>query len=51
VDLRNLSIREASLNPGWESAKAALPKPGEKVAAAPAAAKGKGKGKGKKKAE
>jgi hypothetical protein len=46
VDLRNLSIREATLNPGWESAKAALPKPGEKVA--PAA---KGKGKGKKKAE
>lgn len=50
VDLRNLSIREATLNPGWESAKAALPKPGEKVAPAPAA-KGKGKGKGKKKAE
>lgn len=50
VDLRNLSIREATLNPGWESVKAALPKPGEKVAPAPAA-KGKGKGKGKKKAE
>lgn len=50
VDLRNLSIREATLNPGWESAKASLPKPGEKAAPAPAA-KGKGKGKGKKKAE
>ena len=46
VDFRNLSIREATLNPEWESAKAALPKPGEKVM--PAA---KGKGKGKKKAE
>lgn len=51
VDFRNLTIREASLNPGWEAAKASLPKPGEKVApvAAPAG-KGKGKGKGKKKA-
>ncbi|WP_170266783.1 family 16 glycoside hydrolase [Brevifollis gellanilyticus] len=47
VDFRNLTIREATLNPGWETAKAALPKPGEKVAPAPAAAKGKGKGKGK----
>jgi hypothetical protein len=53
VDFRNLSIREATLNPGWESAKAMLPKPGEKVApaAAKGPAKGKGKGKGKKKAE
>jgi hypothetical protein len=51
VSFRNLSIREASLNPGWESARAALPKPGEKVMAAPAApGKGKAKGKGKKKA-
>lgn len=47
VDFRNLTIREATLNPGWETAKAGLPKPGEKVAAAPAAAKGKGKGKAK----
>ena len=54
VDFRNFSIREATLNPEWESVKATLPKPGEKVApaAAPAksAAKGKGKGKGKGKA-
>ncbi len=51
VDFRKLVIREATLSPGWETAKAALPKPGEKVAPAPAAAKGKGKGKAKKKAE
>lgn len=50
VDFRNLSIREATLSPGWETAKAGLPKPGEKVAPAPAAPKGKGKGKGKGKA-
>lgn len=48
VAFRNLTIREASLNPGWESARATLPKPGEKVMPAPAP--GKGKGKGKKKA-
>ena len=50
VDFRNLTIREASLNPEWEGVKAALPKPGEKVSAA---AKGpaKGKGKVKKKAD
>ena len=50
VDFRNLSIREATLNPEWESAKASLPKPGETVMPA---AKGpaKGKGKAKKKAE
>ena len=52
LDLRNLSIRDATLSPGWESAKVALPKPGEKVATtSPSSAKGKGKGKGKKKAE
>ncbi len=57
VAFRNLKISEATLNPEWESVKAGLPKPGEKVTpvAAPAAkgaAKGKGKGKGKaKKAE
>jgi len=45
VDFRNLVIREATLNPAWESVMATLPKPGEKVAPAPA----KGKGKGKKK--
>ena len=48
VDFRNLSIREATLNPAWEDVKAHLPKPGEKVAPA---ATPKGKGKGKKKAE
>ncbi len=54
VDFRNLTIREATLNPEWESVKATLPKPGEKVAPAPRAGKGAGKGKGqaaKKKAE
>ncbi|MEQ1750324.1 MAG: hypothetical protein ABL974_12930, partial [Prosthecobacter sp.] len=44
VDFRNLSVREATLNPEWETAKATLPKPGEKVTApAKPAAKGKGK--------
>lgn len=52
VDFRNLVIREATLNPAWESVKATLPKPGEKVAApAAGAAKGKGKGKAKAKAK
>jgi hypothetical protein len=49
VDFRNVKISEATLNPEWESVKATLPKPGEKVA--PAAAKGKGAAKRKKKAE
>ena len=47
VDFRNFSLREATLNPAWEDLKVTLPKPGEKVAAAPA----KGAAKGKKKAE
>lgn len=53
VDFRNLTIREASLNPAWEDVKATLPKPGEKVAPAARPAKGAGKGKAaaKKKAE
>lgn len=34
VDFRNLTIRKASLNPGWETVKATLPKPGEKVSSA-----------------
>lgn len=60
VEFRNLKISEATLNPEWESVKATLPQPGEKVAPAAApgagAAKGKGKAKapaakGKKKAE
>jgi len=34
VDFRNLTIREASLNPRWEEVKATLPKPGEKVSIA-----------------
>ena len=50
IRLRNLVIREATLNPDWEKVKATLPKPGEKIAPRPAA-KGKGKGKGKAKAK
>jgi len=46
VLFRNLSIREATLNPEWEAVKATLPKPGEKMAPVPVG-KGKGKGKGK----
>jgi hypothetical protein len=42
VDFRNLKITEATLNPEWESVKATLPKPGEKIAPG-----GAGKGKGK----
>ncbi len=49
VDFRNFSIREATQNPEWESVKATLPKPGEKVAPT-ATPKGAGKGKGKGKA-
>lgn len=45
VDFRNLSIREAKLNPEWEAVKATLPKPGEKMAP-PAAPPGKGPAKG-----
>jgi hypothetical protein len=44
VDFRNLSIYEATLNPDWESVKATLPKPGEKISNKPA-------GKGAKKSE
>lgn len=43
VDFRNLKIREAKLNPGWESVKAALPKPGEHVAPVVAARPGAGR--------
>ncbi len=32
VDFRNLTIREATLNPAWQRVKAMLPKPGEKLA-------------------
>ena len=47
VDFRNLSIREAKLNPEWEAVKATLPKPGEQMASVgPAAGKGPAKGKG-----
>ncbi|MBE2286527.1 MAG: hypothetical protein IAE77_23925 [Prosthecobacter sp.] len=49
VCFRNFVLREATLNPGWESIQATLPKPGEKVAPA-AAPKGAAKGKGKAKA-
>jgi hypothetical protein len=52
VDFRNVKISEATLNPEWESVKATLPKPGEKVGPAPVgAAKGKGKGAAKAKAQ
>ncbi len=52
IRLRNLVIREASLNPDWEKVKATLPKPGEKVApVTPAKGKGKGKAKAKAKTE
>jgi len=36
---RNFKISEATLNPEWESVKATLPKPGEKMDPAPAPAK------------
>jgi hypothetical protein len=45
VDFRNLTIREATLNPEWEKAKATLPAPDSQMAAAPAR---KGPGKAKK---
>jgi hypothetical protein len=49
VDFRNLSIREAALNPEWEAVKATLPKPGEQMAPiGPVGGKGKGSPKGKK---
>ena len=35
ADFRNLSVREATLNPEWEKVKATLPKPGEKLAPMP----------------
>ncbi len=47
IHLRNLVIREASLNPDWDKVKAGLPKPGEKIASM-GRAKGKGKAKAKK---
>lgn len=33
VDFRNLIIREATLNPGWDAIRASLPQPGTQVAA------------------
>ncbi|MEZ0276122.1 MAG: family 16 glycoside hydrolase [Roseimicrobium sp.] len=45
VDFRNLTIREATLNPEWEKTKATLPAPGSQMTAAPAR---KGPGKAKK---
>lgn len=35
VDFRNVTIREATLNPEWEKVKATLPAPGSQMAAAP----------------
>ena len=43
VDFRNLKISEAALNPDWETVKATLPKPGEKVVAPAAKPAGKKK--------
>lgn len=43
VDFRNLKISEATLNPDWETVKATLPKPGEKVVAPAAKPAGKKK--------
>lgn len=52
VAFRNFSIREATLNPQWDSVMATLPKPGEKVVPTTAPkGNGKNKGKGKNKAE
>jgi len=48
VDFKNFSIHEATLSPEWETTKATLPKPGEKVTQAATKAPAKGKGKGKK---
>jgi hypothetical protein len=36
VEFRNLTIREATLNPEWEKVKATLPAPGSQLAATPA---------------
>jgi hypothetical protein len=47
VDFRNLVIREASLNPHWESIKSSLPKPGEQVTALAAKANPKAAAKAK----
>ncbi|MEQ1843882.1 MAG: hypothetical protein ABL994_26045, partial [Verrucomicrobiales bacterium] len=46
IELRNFTLRAATLNPEWESVKATLPKPGENVPKARAAV-----GKAKPKAE
>ncbi len=56
VDFRNFSLREATLNPAWESVKATLPAPGSQMAPAAAGpgkagAKGNGKAKAKAKSE
>jgi len=45
VDFRNLVIREATLNPNWESIKTSLPKPGEQVVALTAKANPKARAK------
>ena len=50
IHLRNLVIREATLNPEWPTVRAGLPKPGEKIAPI-TSAKGKGKAKAKAKAK
>ncbi|QIF05114.1 family 16 glycoside hydrolase [Roseimicrobium sp. ORNL1] len=47
VDFRNVTIREATLNPEWDKVKATLPAPGSQMAAAPARQGGAKAGKGK----
>jgi hypothetical protein len=47
VDFRNVTIREATLNPEWDKVKATLPAPGSQMAAAPARQGGPKAGKGK----
>ncbi len=49
VSIRNVTIREATLNPNWDAVKKTLPAPGEKLATPPAA-NPKGGKKGAKKA-
>lgn len=47
VDFRNVTVREATLNPEWDKVKATLPAPGSQMAAAPARQAGAKAGKGK----
>lgn len=51
VDFRNLVIREASLNPGWDAIRSGLPQPGTQVAAVASKANPKAKAKAAAKAK